>query len=189
MKLSDARHAFIQAWGTLGAEWGINRTMAQIHALLLTSPEPLDTEAIMEELQISRGNASTNLRALVDWRLVEREIRPGVRREFFAAEKDVWEMARAIAVQRRRREFDPLMRALESTLDVEPDKGASAADAEEFRRMIHDIHEVGSLVSRLFDLVVLLDQNTFLEPLLTLLKSRSHSARISGGRSLQSGVP
>lgn len=189
MKLSEARHAFIQAWGTLGAEWGINRTMAQIHALLLTSPGPLDTETILEELQISRGNASTNLRALVDWGLVTREIRPGVRREFFAAEKDVWEMARAIAVQRRRREFDPLMRVLDASLDVEPDHGASAAEVEEFRRTIHDIHEVGSLVSRLFDLVVLLDQSTFLEPLLALLKSRSQPAKLSGGRNLQGGVP
>jgi DNA-binding transcriptional regulator GbsR (MarR family) len=189
MKLSEARQAFIQAWGRLGAEWGISRTMAQIHALLLTAPEPLDTEAIMEQLHVSRGNASTNLRALEDWQLVTREIRPGVRREFFVAEKDVWEMARAIAVQRRRREFDPLMRVLESTTDVEPDQGASDEEVEEFRRMIHGIHEVGSMVSRLFDLVVLLDRSTFLEPLLSLLKSRSQPAKLSGGRNLQGGVP
>jgi DNA-binding transcriptional regulator GbsR (MarR family) len=191
MKLSEAKQTFIQAWGTLGVEWGINRTMAQIHALLLCSPEPLDTETIMEQLQVSRGNANVNLRSLVDWGLVTREIRPGVRREFFAAAKDVWEIARAIAIQRRRRELDPMMRVL-STLEIEPDDGASPsgiAEVEEFRRMIHDIHELGAMVSRLFDLFVLLDQGTFSKPLLMLLQSRSQPAKLSGGRNLQGGVP
>ncbi len=188
MKLEDAKSSFVQAWGTLGAEWGINRTMAQIHALLLTSPEPLDTEAIMEQLQVSRGNANTNLRALVDWGLVSREIRPGVRREFFVAEKDVWEIARAIAVQRRKRELDPLMRVLDSALEIDPDSG-SPAEVEELQKVIHNIYELGTKASRLLDMVLLLDQSAFFKPLVSLLKSRSQHARISGAKNLQGGVP
>lgn len=188
MKLEDAKHSFVQAWGTLGAEWGINRTMAQIHALLLASPEPLDTETIMEQLQVSRGNANTNLRALVDWGLVAREIRPGVRREFFVAEKDVWEIARAIAVQRRKRELDPLMRVIDSTLEIDPDSG-SPAEIEEFQRVVHSIYELGTKASRLLDMVLLLDQSAFFKPLVSLLKSRSQHARISGAKNLQGGVP
>ena len=70
MTLTEGKDKFIQSWGTLGTNWGINRTMAQIHALLLVSPESLSAEGIMKELQISRGNANMNLRALIDWGLV-----------------------------------------------------------------------------------------------------------------------
>ncbi|RZJ54238.1 MAG: ArsR family transcriptional regulator, partial [Flavobacterium sp.] len=67
MDFKEAKNKFIQTWGALGSQWGINKTMAQIHALLMVAPEPLSMEDIMEELQISRGNASMNLRALMDW--------------------------------------------------------------------------------------------------------------------------
>jgi DNA-binding transcriptional regulator GbsR (MarR family) len=169
MKLDDARKTFIQAWGTLGAEWGINRTMAQIHALLLSSPEALDTDEIMARLQISRGNASTNLRALVDWNLVTRELRPGVRREFFTAEKDVWAISRAIAVQRRRRELDPLMKVLETTQDIDPASGPPAEVAE-FRALLQGFAALGSRATALLDLVLRLDQSAFFRPFLTLLQ-------------------
>lgn len=171
MNLQEARQTFINTWGTLGVEWGINRTMAQIHALLLSSARPLDTEEIMERLQVSRGNANTNLRALIDWGLVTREVRPGVRREFFSAEKDVWEIARAIAVQRRRRELDPMMKVLEAIQDVPPggDDPDAVADAEELRKVVRDIHGLGRKASRLLDLVLRLDQSAFFRPLLALL--------------------
>lgn len=168
MNLEEARQTFINTWGTLGVEWGINRTMAQIHALLLSSASPLDTEEIMERLQVSRGNANTNLRALVDWGLVTREVRPGVRREFFSAEKDVWEISRAIAVQRRRRELDPMMKVLEALQDVTPGPD-DRADAEELQRVVRDIHGLGRKASRLLDLVLRLDQSAFFRPLLAFL--------------------
>ena len=77
MDLPEAKTKFIQAWGAFGSQWGINRSMAQVHALLLISPEPLSTEDVMEQLNISRGNANMNLRALIDWSLVRRVLKTG----------------------------------------------------------------------------------------------------------------
>ena len=77
--LKETREEFVAQWGALGSHWGINRTMAQIHALLMTVPEPLDTDAVMEELEISRGNAHTNLKELVAWGLVRIVVRKGER--------------------------------------------------------------------------------------------------------------
>src|SRR6185295_6647027 len=102
MKLPEAKDKFIHAWGKLGSSWGINRTMAQVHALLLISPEPLSAEDIMKELAISRGNANMNLRELINWGLVEKEHVKGERREFFSAEKDIWKVAMQIAKERKK---------------------------------------------------------------------------------------
>ena len=90
MDLQEGKEKFIQSWGALGSNWGINRTMAQIHALLLISPEALSADEIMKELQISRGNANMNIRALIDWGLVYKELKTGERKEYFVAEKDIW---------------------------------------------------------------------------------------------------
>ena len=93
MEFKEAKNKFVQTWGALGSQWGINKTMAQIHALLMVSNEPISMEDIMEELQISRGNASMNLRALMDWGIVYKEYKAGERREFFTAKKDLDELA------------------------------------------------------------------------------------------------
>ena len=82
MKLSEAKQQFISSWGAFGTHWGINRTMAQIHALLLVSADPMTQDDIMEELNISRGNTNMNIRELINWGLVERVILPGERKEF-----------------------------------------------------------------------------------------------------------
>src|SRR5690349_15247451 len=97
MELKEAKEKFIHAWGTLATNWGINKTMAQVHALLLVSPEPLNAEEIMAELNISRGNANMNLRDLMDWGIVSKIHKSGERREYFWAEKDIWEVAKQIA--------------------------------------------------------------------------------------------
>jgi DNA-binding transcriptional regulator GbsR (MarR family) len=88
MELPEAKQKFIESWGKLGSEWGINRTMAQVHALLLISPEALTTEEIMETLSISRGNANMTLRDLMGWGLIEKQHRAGERKEYFYADKD-----------------------------------------------------------------------------------------------------
>ena len=88
MKLSEAKQQFISSWGAFGTQWGINRTMAQIHALLLVSVDPITQDDIMEQLSISRGNVNMNIRDLISWSLVERIILPGERKEYFSAEKD-----------------------------------------------------------------------------------------------------
>jgi DNA-binding transcriptional regulator GbsR (MarR family) len=83
MKLAEAKQQFIASWGAFGTHWGINRTMAQIHALLLVSPDPLSQDDLMEQLNVSRGNANMNIRELIDWGLVDRVIIPGERKEYF----------------------------------------------------------------------------------------------------------
>lgn len=120
MEFQEAKTKFVQTWGALGSQWGINKTMAQIHALLMVSNEPVSMEDIMAALQISRGNASMNLRALMDWGLVYKEYKAGERREFFTAEKDLDELAVKIAKERSKREIKPTLKVLKevSSLDT-----------------------------------------------------------------------
>ena len=119
MKIKEAKTKFIQTWGALGSQWGINKTMAQIHALMV-SAEPVSMENIMEELQISRGNASMNLRDLMNWGIVYKEYKTGERREFFTAEKDLDELAVKISRERSKREIKPALKILKevSTISV-----------------------------------------------------------------------
>jgi DNA-binding transcriptional regulator GbsR (MarR family) len=127
--LAPARDEFIAQWGAMGGAWGINRTMAQVHALLMTSDQPLTTDQVMAELKISRGNAHQNLRDLVGWGLVRSVIRKGERKEYFESEKDVWRMFCIISRERRRREVEPALRALraceEKTRGLRGDKAAA----------------------------------------------------------------
>lgn len=129
MEFKEAKNKFIQTWGALGSQWGINKTMAQIHALLMVSPEPLSMEDIMEELLISRGNASMNLRALMDWGIVYKEYKSGERKEFFTAEKDLDELAVKIAQERSKREIKPALRVLK---DVSSIKGTETRETKHF---------------------------------------------------------
>src|SRR3954471_12525137 len=110
--LREARDEFVSQWGVIGNAWGINRTMAQIHALLITAPAALSTDEIMEELKVSRGNAHKNLRDLVSWGLIRSVVRKGERKEYFEAEKNVWKMFCIILRERRRRELRPAQAAL-----------------------------------------------------------------------------
>jgi DNA-binding transcriptional regulator GbsR (MarR family) len=123
MELHEAKNKFIQSWGTFGSQWGINKTMAQIHALLMVSRDPLSMEEIMEELSISRGNASMNLRGLMDWGIVYKEYKSGERKEFFTAEKDLDELAVKIAKERSKREIKPALKVLKEVSTIE--SGAS----------------------------------------------------------------
>lgn len=111
---------FVQAWGTLGSSWGINKTMAQIHALLLLEKELASAEDIMEKLDISRGNVNMNLRVLMEWGLVYKESVKGERKEFFRAEKDIWKVSRRITEMRRQKELAPLLRFLEEFVPEKP---------------------------------------------------------------------
>src|SRR3954465_16065841 len=110
----QTRDEFVSQWGAIGSAWGINRTMAQIHALLITPPKPLSTDEIMEDLKISRGNAHGNLRDLVSWGLVRSVVRKGERKEYFEAEKDVWKMFCTVMRERRRRELLPALEVIKN---------------------------------------------------------------------------
>lgn len=130
--LDRSKALFIRRWGEMGGYWGINRTMAELHALLYISAEPLCTDDIMEALQISRGNTSMNIRQLVDWGLVSRIHHKGDRKEYFAAETDVWEMFQTIVRERRRREVEPIIETINRCREMV--EGASGELTEDRRR-------------------------------------------------------
>ena len=115
-ELEQIKEKFILHWGEQGSLWGINRTMAQVHALLFISAEPLSANEIMDELQISRGNVSMALRELIAWGIVNRVHIKGERKEFYTTEKDVWTMFRIIARERKKRELDPTIHVLHDSM-------------------------------------------------------------------------
>ncbi len=170
MKLEEAKNKFVQIWGTVGVEWGINRTMAQVHGLLLVSDEALTAEQVMESLSISRGNANMNLRELINWGLIYRENRPGERKEYFYAEKDIWEVAQRIVAERKKRELDPMMKMLEQLQKETITSSSQAKEAQAFNKLLADIHTLGKKCGSLLDLVLKLDQSTFFKPLMAFIK-------------------
>src|SRR5690349_2580331 len=115
-KLSPVEQKFILHWGEMGTRWGINRTVAQIHALLFLSPKPLAAEDIAATLNVARSNVSTSIRELEGWGLVRPVHLLGERREHYESLKDVWEMFRVIVEQRKKREVDPTVRMLQESL-------------------------------------------------------------------------
>jgi DNA-binding transcriptional regulator GbsR (MarR family) len=135
MQIAEGKAKFIESWGTMASEWGINRSMAQVHALLLISPQPLTTDDIMAELSIARGNANMNVRSLVDWELVYKKHQPGERKEYFLAEKDIWKVVTRIITQRKRRELEPLLQVLDEVSAVE----GTQPDEQEFAKVVRDI--------------------------------------------------
>ena len=165
MKLDEAKAQFIQAWGTLGSSWGINRTMSQIHALLIVSDKPLSAEDIMEQLKVSRGNVNMNVRALMDWGLVHKHFVPGERKEFFTAGKDVNEIARQIAKERKRREVEPILDVIKKLEDVKGNDPETLA----FKKVIHDLGDFTSKVNSMLDKFVRSDQNWFTKTVLKLI--------------------
>ena len=115
-EFEEIREKFILHWGEMGSLWGINRTMAQVHALLYISPQPLCANDIMKELQISRGNVSMALRELIAWGIASRVHIKGERREFYTTAKDVWNLFRIIARERKKREVDPTIEVLRESV-------------------------------------------------------------------------
>ncbi len=165
MEYIEAKNKFIQAWGTLGTSWGINKTMAQIHALLLLSTESITTEDIMQELQISRGNANMNIRALIDWGIIEKEHKLGERKEFFKADKDIWELARQVSKERRRREIEPILRVLDQVQDV---SGTNEEEIKEFKQVTGDLMGFSLKIDGMLDKFTKSDSNWFYKMLLKL---------------------
>jgi DNA-binding transcriptional regulator GbsR (MarR family) len=133
--LRVSQDLFIRRWGEMGQTWGINRTMAEIHALLYICGIPLCTDDVMERLNISRGNASMSLRALCDWGIIRRLHKRGERREYFESLSDVWEIFSIIATERKRREMDPVLETIKQCQQMlgEGALGKTAAQQEAVR--------------------------------------------------------
>lgn len=159
MELAEAKAKFIESWGKLGSEWGINRTMAQIHALLLVSPEALTTEDIMETLSISRGNANMTLRDLISWGLIDKQLKAGERKEYFYANKDTWYIARQVAKERRKRELDPIIKVLDELSKVKGDD--KDPEYATFSKSVTDINKLAKNVDKTLETMLKAEENWF----------------------------
>ena len=159
MELAEGKQKFIEAWGKLGSEWGINRTMAQVHALLLTAPDAMTTEEIMEELSISRGNANMTLRDLIGWGLIEKQHRAGERKEYFFAEKDVWTIARQVAQERKKRELDPVLKVLNELSAIQGDE--KDPQYKTFKKSVTDINKLAKNVDKTLTTMVKAEESWF----------------------------
>ena len=166
MTVREGKDKFINAWGTLGSDWGVSRTMAQVHALLLVSPEPLCAEDIMDQLKISRGNANMNVRALIDWGLVHKELIPGERKEFFFAEKDMWEVVKKIIIQRKKKELEPMIKVLDEISNV---KGM-CQHSEEFCKIIQELKVFSDKADSVLDTLIKADSNWFISKFMSMIK-------------------
>ena len=167
MDYEEAKIKFISTWGSLGSLWGINKAMAQIQALLFISTKPLSMEEIMEELKISRGNTSMNLRQLMDWGIVTKEIIPGERKEYFTTEKDVQELARIVAKERSRREIKPVIKVLRDVSSIKDDGTEKTKELIKQTKALHDLTETAdAMINKL----VSQQQNWLTKSILKLFK-------------------
>jgi len=133
-KLTAVQEKFILHWGKMGVQWGINRTVAQIHALLFISPAPLNADDIVARLEVARSNVSTSLKQLQGWGIVKLVHVAGDKRDHFESLKDVWEMFRVVIDERKKRECDPTLRMLhECIVEAEKDKATDEYTEERLR--------------------------------------------------------
>ena len=167
MEYQEAKEKFINTWGSLGTLWGINKAMAQIQALLFISTKPLSMEDIMEDLKISRGNTSMNLRQLMDWGIVSKTLVAGERKEFFTTEKDVHELARIIAKERSRREIKPVIKVLKEISSIKDDNTAKTKELIKQTKALHDLSETADAM---MNKIVTQEQNWLTKTLVKLLK-------------------
>ena len=168
MKLTEARQQFISSWGAFGTHWGINRTMAQIHALLLITPDPMTQDDIMNELDISRGNTNMNIRELINWGLVERVLLTGERREHFSAEKDIWKVVKQIVKERKKRELEPMMKLMEQLEEVEGDKRDK--HVKTFVEVVGSIKKLGKQADKTLDMMIKAEESWFIGTIMKMFK-------------------
>ncbi|MBL7739519.1 MAG: winged helix-turn-helix transcriptional regulator [Chitinophagaceae bacterium] len=168
MKLTEAKQQFISSWGAFGTHWGINRTMAQIHALLLVTPDPLTQDDIMEQLNISRGNTNMNIRELINWGLVERVLLAGERKEYFSAEKDIWKVVKQIVKERKKRELEPMLKLLDQLEGVEGDKKDKNIKA--FVDAVGSIKRLGKQADKTLDAMIKAEESWFVGNLIKIFK-------------------
>jgi DNA-binding transcriptional regulator GbsR (MarR family) len=143
--------------------------MAQVHALLLVSDELLSTEDVMEKLQISRGNANINVRALIDWGLIDRTNVKGDRKEYFIAEKDIWKIATLIVNERRKREVEPILKALKQVKDIDA-KSGDKKEIKQFTDFIESLEKFTGTIDGVFEKFCRADQSWFTGTILKLFK-------------------
>ena len=147
---------FVRRWGEMAASWGISRTMAEIHALMYIAARPLCTDDVMAQLQVSRGNASMNLRQLLDWGLIDRVHQRGDRKEYFVAETEVWEIFETITRERRRRELQPVVDTIDQCQEMieECANGDLTEDVQVYRDRLQNMQDFLSTLHGLLNMVL-----------------------------------
>ena len=190
MNLPPVIQAFVLHFGEMGSQWGINRTVGQIYALLFLSNEPLNAEDIVERLGVSRSNVSMGLKELQSWNLVRLQHKPGDRRDYFSTPDDIWQIVRTLVEERKKREIDPTLTLLREVLMQEP----ASAEERHARAQIKEKHDLFELLTDWYAdmqrleterLVQLLKLGTKVQKILDVkdrlfLTSRSKSRRGSG---------
>lgn len=165
-KLQEAKDTFIDQWGAMGSLWGVTPTMAQTHAALLASEEPVSTDDLMHELGISRGNANQTLRQLVEWGLVKSVRIRGDRKEYFEAEKSVWKVFCIIARERKRREIDPALAALREC--AAKTKGLRGREAKGFHKLVSQLADFVGTANGILERAAAREESTVIPALLKL---------------------
>lgn len=164
---------FVLHWGDLGSQWGVNRSVAQIHALLYLSERPLNAEEIADKLGLARSNVSNSIKELLSWGLIHRAPVLGDRRDHFEAETDIWEIVTRIARGRKAREVDPAEAALRAcTSEAERDPHISPVA----RQRLKDMLDFVSTMSRWHDEMLQVPKST----LMTLIKMGAKVTRFLG---------
>lgn len=166
MEFSEAKTQFISTWGELGCNWGICRTMGHIHALLLINPDSMGTEEIMNELQISRGNANMNLRALLDWGLVYRSSKPGERKDFYRAEKDFWNIFRLTLKKRKQKELNPMLKMIKEISAIQVD----CSKSKEFCKVLKDLDHISSAANNSLDKLLESESNLLINSFVRVMR-------------------
>ena len=166
MNYKEGRERFIESWGKLAIDWGANRTMGQVHALLLISPEPICADEVMDHLQISRGNANTTLRRLIDWGIVYKHFKPGERKEFFTAEKDMWKVMKSIIMVRKKKELDPMIKVIDELSEVQP----LCSLSEEFCHTVKEIKVFSDKADKVLDNITQSEMNWLMNSMLRFMR-------------------
>jgi DNA-binding transcriptional regulator GbsR (MarR family) len=160
MRLSPVQQKFILHWGEMGTRWGINRTVAQVHALLFLASEPLNADDLVETLGVARSNISNSLKELQNWGIVHNVPVLGERRDHFATEADVWEMFQVILDERKRREIDPTLALLKECV---AEAEASKREDQTTRRRLRDLHDMIEHLSKWYTQIRLLPTGTMIK--------------------------
>lgn len=169
-KIKQIQDDFIQEWGSVGSAWGIGRTMAQINGLLLISKEPLNTDQIMERLDISRGNAHKNIKELLNFGVAKSVIQKNSRKEYFTCIKDPWTLFKVVMKERKKREMDPMLRALETF--IEKSSEVNGLEAKEFKTQLVELKDFTETFTTLVDKLSNFERDYLIKYLAGLLVKR-----------------
>lgn len=166
-ELEQIKQDYVAQWGALGSQWGINRTMAMIHAHLLVSPTPLTTDDVMDSLAISRGNANTNLRELVSWGLIRSVVVRGERKDYYEAEKDVWKIFCIVARERKRRETEPASQVLQDC--IARSQSIKSTEGKELNKQLTALNEFVTLANNVMEKVASKENSAIVPKILKAL--------------------